>query len=176
MLKRWSHLVPDGLRGLIRKRRFESRNARFDPYTIHKEIEGTQFDFLIGDPIGEDWYVPVTSASPEIRFLKDRMIEPCDVILECGAHHGFLTILMAEWAGERGRVVAFEPSASSARILRENVARNGLGDRVRVEEKAVSSRTGTLRITAESNAVPLRGPQLAAETVNSITLDEYADL
>lgn len=176
MARRWSQLASDPLRGWLRRRRFQRRNARFEPYRVHKDVDGTRFEFLIGDPVGEDWYAPPRPATPEQRFLRDRLVAPGDVIFECGAHHGLFTVLMARWAGEGGRVVAFEPSVGSARILRENVALNGLRDRVRVEEAAVGATVGSLNLSAESNGIALGGPRFAAQRVACTTLDRFADL
>ena len=168
--------MPQSVRGWVRKVRFAWRNARFHPYTVRKSLDGVAFEFLIGDIDGQEWYAGVERLSPEMIFLRDSLVRPGDVVLDCGAHHGFLTILLAGWAGAGGRVVAFEASPSSARILRENVARNGLEDRVTVEAKAVGAAAGTLRMSEESNAIALTGRRPAGVAVPVVPLDDYAAL
>jgi FkbM family methyltransferase len=171
-----SALAPEWVRALVRKERFARRNARFEPRIVRKTIDGTAFDFLLGDAIGQDWYAGQNTMSIEMAFLRDRLTRPGDVVLECGAHHGFTTILLANWIGPTGRLTAFEASPSSAMILRENIAHNDLAGRVTVEAKAVGSRRGSLSVTDESNSVPLTGRMSRGVSVPVVPLDDYADL
>jgi FkbM family methyltransferase len=55
----------------------------------------------------------------ERRFLKPGM-----TALDIGAHCGFHTLLLSKAVGPRGRVLAFEPSASNLRRLRLHLAMN----------------------------------------------------
>jgi FkbM family methyltransferase len=171
-----STLAPQSLRAFVRRLRFARRNAGFVPTTVTKAIGGVTFDFRIGDVTGQEWYAGPVAMSPEMSFLRERMVAAGDVVLECGAHHGFLTILIAHWAGPAGRVVAFEASPASAAILSENVALNRLESRVTVEAKAVGERSGSLKITEESNSVPLLGRYEPGVRVPVVPLDNYAGL
>ena len=110
--------VPLRLRGLARRLRFARQNAGFVPRYVSKTIDGVTFDFLLGDVTGGDWYGSALGLSPEYAFLRDRMTSPGDIVLECGAHHGFTTLLLANWIGPAGHITAFEASPSSAKILR----------------------------------------------------------
>jgi FkbM family methyltransferase len=171
-----SALAPQSVRALVRKLRFARRNAGFVPSTVSKSLGGVTFDFRIGDAMGQEWYGGPSAMSEEMTFLRDRMVSSGDVVLECGAHHGFLTILIAHWAGPGGRVTAFEASPASAAILRENIELNGLQSRVRVEARAVGARAGSLKISDESNSVPLTGRLEPGVKVPVVPLDDYADL
>jgi FkbM family methyltransferase len=171
-----STLAPQTLRAFVRKLRFARRNAGFVPSTVSKSLGGVTFDFRIGDVMGREWYAGPSVMSEEMTFLRDRMTSPGDVVLECGAHHGFMTILIAHWIGPTGRVTAFEASPASAAILRENIELNGLRERVTVEAKAVGSRVGILKISEESNSVPLIGRYEPGVKVPVVPLDDYADL
>jgi FkbM family methyltransferase len=62
--------------------------------------------------------------------------------LDLGANLGFYTVQAAAAVGDSGRVIAFEPTPSSAALLRENVSLNGFDDRTTIVEAAVSGRTG----------------------------------
>ena len=169
-------LVPLRLRGLARKLRFARQNASFVPRVVSKTIDGVAFDFLLGDATGAEWYGEALGLSRELTFLRERMASPGDVVLECGAHHGFTTLLLANWIGPTGHVTAFEASPSSAKILQQNVARNHLEDRITVEAKAVGARAGSLSVTAESNAIALTGRHAGGVNVPTVPLDAYADL
>jgi FkbM family methyltransferase len=171
-----SSLAPEFVRAFVRRRRYARRNAGFTPTWVRKTLDGASFDFLLGDVTGHDWYAALDTLSPELVFTRDRMVQPGDVVLECGAHHGFTTLLIAQWAGPAGRVVAFEASPASAAILSQNVERNGLTGRVTVEARAVGAAAGMLTVTEESNAVALTGRSSPGIHVPVVPLDAYADL
>jgi FkbM family methyltransferase len=63
-------------------------------------------------------------------------------VLEVGANIGTETVSFLRRHGAE-RVVAFEPDAENARLLRANVALNGLHDRVQVHELALTDHDGT---------------------------------
>lgn len=173
---RLSTLAPQAVRAFVRKLRFARRNAGFFPEVVSRTLGGVTFEFLLGDVMGHEWYANVRELSPEMAFMRERMVQPGDVVLECGAHHGFMTILIASWVGPGGRVVAFEASPSSAAILRGNIERNHLAGRVTAVAKAVGAKGGQLRITEESNAVPLIGRYEPGILVPVVALDDYAHL
>jgi FkbM family methyltransferase len=73
-------------------------------------------------------------------FLK-QTIRPGDVVLDVGAFVGIYAVLAARWSGPHGRVIAFEPTPSSAAIARKHLAFNGVApERVQLVEAAVSDR------------------------------------
>jgi FkbM family methyltransferase len=62
--------------------------------------------------------------------------------LDVGGHIGVYTLLMAELTGVGGSVHAFEPYAPNVEVLRQNVDRNGLAQRVTLVQAAVDSEDG----------------------------------
>jgi FkbM family methyltransferase len=73
-------------------------------------------------------------------FLK-HAIQPGDIVLDVGAFVGIYAVLAARWSAPGGRVIAFEPTPSSAALARAHLAFNGLGlEGVRLIEAAVSDR------------------------------------
>lgn len=75
-----------------------------------------------------------------------KLISPGGTVIEMGAHIGYLTIYFSELAGERGRVVAFEPSEKNLKYLRKNV-RNSTN--VLIEPVAVSDFAGEADLFVE---------------------------
>lgn len=93
-----------------------------------------------------------------------------DVVIDVGANHGFASC----WFARQGaRVFAFEPHPEVFRLLQRNVAANGLSDRVRTFQEAVSDQEGNAELLlspvlgggtstlhpelAERNALPVTG-------------------
>ena len=86
-------------------------------------------------------YLVPQHAEPALFGFLKRTIRPGDVILDVGAFVGLYAVLAARWSGPRGRVVAFEPTPSSAAVARRHFAFNELeSGRVQLVEAAVSDR------------------------------------
>ena len=102
------------------------------PWTVHDEVVRI-------DP-GARHLVPHEGEPALFRFLKDA-IRPGDVVLDVGAFLGVYAILSARWAGAGGRVIAFEPTPSSAALARRHLSWNQPeGGRVHFVEAAVFDR------------------------------------
>jgi FkbM family methyltransferase len=83
-----------------------------------------------------------SSSEPALFAYLRHAIRPGDVIVDAGGFLGAYAIVMARWAGPSGRVVTFEPSASSAAIARAHFEMNPEGSRIRLIEAAVGDRAG----------------------------------
>jgi FkbM family methyltransferase len=134
--------------------------------------EGLGFNFLIGDPVARSWYEGIWF-SHEIRFIRDQIIKPGDVVFDCGAHHGCTTILFSKWVGSEGRVVAFEPFPSNAAILARNIELNQLTN-VALEQKVLGAQRGRASISAESDAHVISQARVGIE-LPMVPLDDYVD-
>ncbi|HEX6537383.1 MAG TPA: FkbM family methyltransferase [Gemmatimonadaceae bacterium] len=67
------------------------------------------------------------------------------LVLDVGANIGMICIALVRH-GWFGGAVAFEPAPGNARLLRHNVDQNGLRDRIRVVQAALSARPGELAL------------------------------
>ena len=81
--------------------------------------------------------IPQDNERPLFEYLR-AAIGPGDLVFDIGAFLGTYALFEARWSGAQGRVVAFEPTASSFSILTRHLAMNGLGpDRVDARHAAV---------------------------------------
>lgn len=160
----------------IQKTKTKFKEKKFRPYIKKKNVEGVVFDFWIGDSIGQEWYDLDCSDPewPELRFIKNYLIKQGDVILECGAHHGCTTVVLANWVGYKGKVVAFEPVPKNADIIKKNIEINNIKN-VLIERKAVGSREGRILITGESNS-SVTNYKVGGTKVDMTYLDKYSYL
>ena len=69
-------------------------------------------------------------------------IKEGDVVVDVGASIGMYTLEMAKLVGDKGRVIAFEPLKEGFDLMKKNVQLNGYEDRVRIQNKAVTNKTG----------------------------------
>ena len=123
-----------GIFGLAGETRIALKNLPGKTLRMLAEDGGVAHQFLV---YGK--YEPFESA------LVMAAIVPGDTILNIGANLGYYTILAAAATGEEGRVVAFEPSATNAILLKKNIADNHFRN-VTVREEAVSDREGSLKL------------------------------
>lgn len=85
-------------------------------------------------------------------FLRAR-VRPGSVVLDVGANLGIYALCLAEWAGPRGRVFAFEPNPAARAVLAKHVALNRFADRVTIVGEAISDVAGD----AQFNAAGIEG-------------------
>lgn len=116
-----------------------------------------------------DWF------EDEIKFLR-KLLKPGQNVIDVGANYGVYTLSMAKTIGSTGSLWAFEPTSSTAALLREGVKTNGFRH-VCVEQCALSNRSGTAQLAlsdqSEMNSLVHTGQQATnSETVALTTLDE----
>jgi FkbM family methyltransferase len=115
-----------------------------------------------------------------LSFIK-RNCKEGDTVFDLGAHLGLITVVTAQCVGPGGKVISFEPTPFTNKILRRTVRINGMQKMVEVRNEAVSSVTGhaTFHDTNNqaSNANSLvRGPHTHhALEVATISLDDFAE-
>jgi FkbM family methyltransferase len=140
-------------------------------------VEGVNFDFLIGDQDGMSWYDTDCTDPwwPEMRLIKDYLIEHDDTVFDCGGHQGCSAILFSDWAGPNGKVVVFEPNPSNLAILKTNCEINHLTN-VTIKGEAVGANIGKATISVEnSNSHIISEKTAKCVEVPMVTLDSYID-
>lgn len=161
-----------------------NRNAAhlpFKPYVIDVQTEGEDFKFLVGNHVGKEWYdTDHTEPRMEMRFIRDHLIQRGNLVVECGCHHGFTSILLSKWVGPQGKIIAFEANPRNAAIALKNMKLNSIGN-VDIHMTAVGNHAGTLNITGLSNSKvesPLHRGELevAAVRLDDFPFDRIPDL
>jgi FkbM family methyltransferase len=101
-------------------------------------------DWLIGKYLYVDRSYEAESISTTLEFLRNEgYLKPgrARTVLDVGANIGMICIALLK-DGHFERAVAFEPSPTNFRLLKKNVATNGLGDRVTCFPYALSFENG----------------------------------
>jgi FkbM family methyltransferase len=132
----------------------------FTPYLAERTVAGEPIRFVVADLFGEGAYLRHETEWSELAWIKAHGIRSGDLVVDCGANHGFFTVLFCKWGGPTGRVIAFEPLEHNFNVLKRNLSVNGCeADCRRV---ALGSTNGRTLITTHPNATvvtktPLRG-------------------
>jgi GT2 family glycosyltransferase len=79
-------------------------------------------------------------AEPLLLHVLTSLLEEGDAFVDCGAGVGVYTVCAAKRVGPRGRVISFEHDPRERDLLRDNVARHGVADRVLVESEVPRTR------------------------------------
>jgi FkbM family methyltransferase len=79
---------------------------------------------------------------PELQSAVAELVQPGMVAYDVGANIGYISILLARRAGEKGQAFAFEALPDNLERLRQNLALNDLGALVQVVAAAVTDRSG----------------------------------
>lgn len=165
-------VVPAAMVRRVRKLQKLWESARFKPYTITKMLEGESFPLYIADPVAARWYDRNVRWG-EMRFIRDCMLSPKDLVFDVGCHHGCSTVFLARHAA---MVVAVEPNHTNVAIIGKNVFLNDVSN-VRVCHAAAGHTSGKTAIQTEnSNAIVLMSkPRRAASAeVDVVPLDDLA--
>ena len=159
------------------------RDAYERPYIIQKSTEGVDFLFHVRDQHSRLWY-DLYCTDPvwlEMRFIRDHLLAPGDIAIECGSHHGATTILLSRWVGPSGKVYAYEPGGTNYGVLVENLELNGIRNVVAIQA-AVGDTEGFVEFeefsgsSMASRVHAAAMPQASVPTakVRQATLDAHA--
>lgn len=116
---------------------------------------------------------------PESTRVVERLVATDDVVLDIGANIGYFTLLLSRLVGERGRVLAFEPTRHYRNTLLRNLAENGVSN-CRVEDCGLSNEEGELLASIGDSSATLhwvatdQEPRLR-ETIRLERLDDVVD-
>lgn len=114
---------------------------------------------------------------PETVAVLQQVLRPGDTYVDIGANEGYFCVTAARKVGPAGRVVAIEPQARLAAVLRRNFDLNGI--RVEHVAAAISAQSGTATLhltpdvnTGASGLASSTRYRLATQTVSTLTLAE----
>lgn len=152
------------------------------PNEVHsfRLADGSSFYYPLNSAIGYALYTGQFEKAV-IEFVR-RELKPGGNFLDVGANGGVYTVVAARSVGPTGHVYAFEPGDREAKLLRENVLRNGLTN-VTVIDSAVSNKKGIAQFAisrdgAMNSLARNRHPGQEIEswkTVNTTTLDSAVE-
>lgn len=143
-----------------------------DPYIVNCSPAGIPFRFLIGNTNGQLWYdVAPTSGWSELEVIRDYLIEPGDIVFDCGAHQGFYSLCMAGLTTPRGHVYAFEPFPQNCDLIDFNIRLNNCKNLTLVRS-AVSDKTGKARAGQADQSIEFTSHKDTLD-ISTLALDDF---
>ncbi len=131
----FSRILPPSLRSWLRQRQLTTHllgKLRDKPQVLQGPLAGC---VMRGSEVGAYLSGEYESAT---AALIEWIVRPGMVCVDCGAHMGYFTLLMARLVGPSGRVYAFEAYPVNADLVRDNVRLNGFEGRANVENVCVT--------------------------------------
>ncbi len=180
-------LLRQGIARLLKKFSYVHIEEFTKPYIIQKHIEGVDFLFSIRDSHAKLWY-DLYCTDPvwmEMRFIRDNLVCPGDVVIECGSHHGCTAILLANWIGPEGIIHAYEPDKSNYEILKENIVLNNIPNINPINEAVgndnsfvtfIEFANSSMGSKLECEGYKYNKKQAVSYEVKQVSLDKYASM
>jgi FkbM family methyltransferase len=81
----------------------------------------------------------------QLKAVLERELRPGNTVLDLGANIGYYTSMMGKLIGPKGMIYAIEPEPRNFKLLAENIALNGLQDRVEARNVAAGEKNGKAR-------------------------------
>jgi FkbM family methyltransferase len=145
----------------------------FSSYVIEKDLEGYSFKFTINDRCAKEWYDDSRISTKETDFIKNYLLKENDIAVDCGAHHGLISILSSKIVGDKGKVYSFEAIPRNVIAIKKNIHINKLNN-VNIECLAVSAKNSRINIIDDSNGyISKLNNSANFIEVDSISLDSY---
>lgn len=144
----------------------------FTPYVAKDRFfRDFRFDFHITNETAKSWY----DGSPN-QWMPERewcvsQIKPGMTVVDCGAHHGMMSLIFARAVGPTGKVIAYEALPSNAKVAQENAKLNGFGSiLVRPVGIGESNSSAMVHINSSNTVVAEQGD--GGETIQIVRLDD----
>jgi FkbM family methyltransferase len=161
-------------RYLISKFAYWYKKTTFQPYIITKELVGETIKIKISNLFTEGWYANHI-AWTELDWIGKNMLAKGDIVADCGANNGTLSVFFSKKIGASGKTFAFEPIPANIEDIKENTKLNKIQN-LQLIPKAVGNKSTTIAMLNQSNGMQ---PMFAGGTkevqinVAVTTLDEY---
>jgi FkbM family methyltransferase len=175
IVKRLSRRVlPDGLYRLYRRRRITGQITRYTSRQVTHTYGATTLTIELTDPLAEGWYDHDWPPLPELERLREHGLRPGARVFDIGAHQGIVALMLADYVGQAGGVVAVEAQSHNARIAERNRILNGASN-VEVIHAAGAAFSGSVLFAEGLNGrVEQYGSRWGKLEVAAVTVDELA--
>ena len=152
-----------------------------DTWVVEKLRNNLQMNLNIAEFLQAHLFLFGSYELPTVKFL-ERTLKPDYVCFDVGAQIGYLSLVMANAAQRRTRVVAFEPEELNTQRFASNMALNNITN-VELVKKAVSNTSGVLKLylsndnNAGTHSTIANDPNVgtAFEEVAAVALDEIVE-
>jgi FkbM family methyltransferase len=112
---------------------------------------------------------------PEVTAVLNRYLSKGMTMIDIGAHHGYLALLVSTLVGEEGRVFAFEPAPENISLLSKTIEINS-GNSIEIVPFAASSESSKVKLSqsnSSTHSVLDLNDESATIEVEAVTIDSF---
>jgi FkbM family methyltransferase len=137
------------------------------------------YTILLDMQIDKDYWLG--TYEPELQAALRELVPPGAIIYDVGANIGYVSLLLAKAAGEKGRIYAFEALPENADRWHRNIELNGMSARMKLFAGAVTQASGPVSFLVHPSGGMGKVAGSAGRpdgyqsevTVDGISLDEF---
>ena len=167
----------------LRRTFFGVHQKIFKPLNLFNGVSSIQkhhdikIKLNINDWIQQNIFFLGSYEDAELKVLSNHL-KPDSVFIDIGANFGLYSLIASQHISEEGTIISFEPFPENYKSLCTNLSLNNLR-RIKAENKAVGSQTGTLKLyynSKENNlgmVSSIKTQNSDFVTVNMTCLDYY---
>jgi FkbM family methyltransferase len=145
--------------------------STFRKRTVVHSYLGRSLTVELADPIGEKWYDQDYNQLAEIDYLNELGLSGgIKKVFELGAHQGVVAMMLADFVGDEGKVLAIEASSFNFDLASRNVQNNKI-ENVILRNVAIGHSNGLIDFVDNGNGYVSRGKKEQTQKVESITID-----
>lgn len=123
LMKAAKSLIPEQMYDVLRRARQDRMTRRFKSYEARHRFGGRELNVYIADPVAVEWYDHSDDENREIDFFR-RFDLQGGMIFDLGAHQCVVAMLLADFVGDDGRVIAVEANKHNYEVSLRNLALN----------------------------------------------------
>ena len=107
--------------------------------TLEMKVNDYKMKLLTNDPGISRSLVLFGTRENDKKFILEQTIKEGMKVFDIGANIGYYTIMISKLVGQRGRILAIEPSAENIELCKQNIALNNLDqNKIKILNAAVS--------------------------------------
>ncbi len=126
------------------------RNLDFEPYIKSFDISGISGRLFIATPQAKQWYDPINSlANLEFEWVVNNISLHNKKIIDCGAHHGLYSVILALAAQTPSKIISVDPYPMNCALIEMNMLLNQCV--AKIAQCAVTDRNGEVSFSNQSN-------------------------
>jgi FkbM family methyltransferase len=117
-------MLPELVYRPIRSRRVARIVETYETKVVRHRYGRRQYSIVLADPLAEGWYDHDWDELVELALLARHRLRTGATVFDLGAHQAVVALMIADYVGSSGRVVAVEAEPHNVKIGQRNIELN----------------------------------------------------
>ena len=174
MIKLFYKILPKALQEIVKLRYYNFKNENYK-FEFKENIYTTSSKNLPAIYTNNPLYFVVNDID---KYEKYYQIKPNDVVLDCGANDGSISLAYSKKTGVQGQVYSFEPDSENIKTFNKNKSLNDNSNNIKLIDKGIWDKEDTL-VFYESgtvgSSVIYEGEHSKKITIEVVSIDTFLE-